>query len=83
MLPVLHLPMYHHRFTSQEKSQKQTGDSGSVEKYRTKHLRFPSDLGMLKANMISNVTEPRLWELDQHGITSSNLGEAWDGDETS
>jgi len=65
------------------KSQKQRADSGTTEKSRSKHLRFPTDLGMLKTNMLSNVTGPRLFELDRFDITSENLGEAWDGDETS
>ncbi len=83
MLPVFHLSMYQHSFTSQVKSQKQTGGSVSTEKYRPKHLRFPKDLGMLKADMLSNVTGLRLSELDQLETKSNNLGEAWDGDETS
>jgi len=75
--------MYQHSFISQVKSQKQTGDSGSAEKYHPKHLRFTTDLGMLKADMLSNVTGLRLSELDQLETTSNNLGEALDGDKTS
>jgi hypothetical protein len=77
------LSMYQNGFISQVKSQKQAGNSGLNEKYRLKHLRFPTDSGMLKTNILSNVTRPRLSELDGLETTSDNLGEAWDEDETS
>jgi hypothetical protein len=52
--------MYQYSFTSQVKSQKQTGNSGLTEKYHPKHLRFPTDLGMLKAGLFGNVNEPKV-----------------------
>jgi hypothetical protein len=50
------LSIYQHSCASQVKSQKQTGHSGIAEKYRPKHLRFPTDLVMLKASMLSNLS---------------------------
>jgi hypothetical protein len=75
--------MYQRSSVSQVKSQKQMADSGLAEKCRPNYLRFHADLGMLKINMLSIVTGPRLSELDRPETTSDNLGEDWDGDETS